>query len=210
MTNIDDFVNNFETAKRIQDSTKMHVMEAYINAANTHLRTANDELDYTRLDDQVLRDLFKTDIVEAITDKAKDFYSTRLTPVNGKNSMKLDALTEAYCGLNGAAISKLASEHKKDFTLDLFNNITNQAYAPVNQKFIAGASNALTDADIPGLMDLVGIRPLVDTNLMQVNDAVQMYMIGKQYNEQNGAAPTGQALKNYFKQNETPVPKYIL
>ena len=164
--------NKAKTATRLADTIEIHHEQAYLKAADTHLKGEDGLHDYSRLKDKDVRDKFAEEMTSFYVDKARAYF--KIDKDHKLDDMQTDLIMQAYAGITRSALKERLKQLRHRFTLEEFKPLVAEIKQEVRQKLNTSITSDLKEENIDSMVEEMGLQKEIDPNKLPLEEAKLM------------------------------------
>lgn len=159
----------YHHAKKLTDTIGQAHTEAYTAAVNKHLLDGG-EVDFDKLDDSKIQELFVKTMSDMYINKAKAHFKVS----KDLDDLEKEILMQAYSGTTQQQLKQTVSRYGKRFTHQVFDSVKAQITKNVGERLYGSAGAHLSDEHVRDIIKHVGLEDKVDAGKVNVDEAREL------------------------------------
>lgn len=159
----------YSHATKLSDTASQTHTEAYANAVTKHL-TVDGEVDFEKLDDPKVQELFVKTMSDLYVSRAKQHFKV----AKDLDDVEKDLLMGAYVGTTQHQLKEFVNRYGKKFTHAQFDNLKGQIQRSISERLYASAGGHLEHGQVPEMIKHMGLEDKLDANKVTLEEAKEL------------------------------------
>lgn len=165
---LEELANKARTADKLADTIEIHHEQAYLKAADEHLKGEDGLHDYSRLKDKDVREKFAEEMTNFYVDRAKAYF--KIDKDHKLDEMQTDLIMQAYAGITRSSLKERLKQLRHRFTLEQFKPLVAEIKQEVKQKLNTSITSDIKEEHLEGMVEEMGLQKEIDPGKVPIEE----------------------------------------